>query len=107
MKPSFAELVEREVSCSKELFNNHNSLLKFNALPNDTVSIRRQRIQRLKQMKWQLQYLNAFFAITSIRYPLQTLSSVERVKLMAAAYNRGINVPLNELIAFNKTKTFP
>lgn len=107
MKPSFAELVEREVSCSEELFYNHNSLLKFNALPNDTASIRRQRVQRLKQMLWQLRYLNAFVAIASNRYPLQDLPADERVKIMAAAYNRGINVPLNELIAFNKSKTFP
>lgn len=107
MKPSFAEALEGEVISNDDLRIKHNELVNYQAFAKDTISIRKERLRRLKQIGWQLKYLNAFIDLVSIRYPLQNLPSVERVRLMAAAYNRGFFIPLKDLQGFNSQKTFP
>lgn len=107
MKPSFAEKLEREIYESTDLVMHYSDLVKYSVPHNDSVAIRSERIKRLKQLSWQLRYLNAFIALALTRYPVENLEPAERVKILAAAYNRGLVQSVEELNSFNKLKTFP
>ena len=60
MKPSFAEMVEGKVQEDSILFQKYSSLLIYQSSTTDSIKVRKERIERLKQFEWQLLYLNAF-----------------------------------------------
>lgn len=68
MKPSFAEKLEREIYTYPELVMHYSDLSTYSIPNNDSVDIRSERIKRLKQLSWQLKYLNAFIAVVLKRY---------------------------------------
>ena len=118
MKPSFCEDVEMLISQDSVLSQRYTHIITYqngrdksqlahrNNPQNNTPQIRQQRINRLKQFEWQLQYLNTFVAINRTRIDT-TLTNIQQLTLFAAAYNKGIHCTLEELKAFETQKTFP
>lgn len=103
MKPSFAEKVEKAILDS---FPHSEWATMFSYPSSNEKKIREERLKRLKDSNWQLHYLNAFDAIMKLKYPNDTIDS-ERVILLASAYNRGFEKPLNDMMYWGKLKIFP
>ena len=84
MKPSFAELVERNVTrnkLTKEEFN-----LKNNA------QARGQRVKRLDSQEWQLRYLVFFIRLMDKRFShVEWKSDEDKVRFYATAFDVGYN----------------
>ncbi len=88
MKPSFAAQLETDIANSACLRSNYPEIPIEKEL--DERKQRKIRIDRLKQIKWQLRYLGAFTDLVFIKFPhIELLSSSEQVAFLAAAYNLG------------------
>ena len=107
MKPSFAEKVECHILTDSILRSKYKQLINFNCTVSDTVLVRKKRVARLNLMQWQLWYLSAFIDIEYQIFNLSKLSYNERLLILAAAYNKGLDKTRNELMAFSSIKTFP
>jgi hypothetical protein len=105
MKPSFAETIEKKIQNNAKYSFKYNSLIQYDKA--DSISVRRERISRLKQFEWQLQYLSAFIDINCTKFRLENIQYEQMLKYLAAAYNRGMDSDINELANFSNTKTFP
>lgn len=102
MKPSFAE--EVETAWMKSPLR-HEYKLYFNC--NDNNEVRRRRLQRLTNERWQCVYLAVFIRLMLEREPsLQKLSSEERVSLLATAYNVSFRASLEVLRRSQKRRSF-
>ncbi|PZX14953.1 hypothetical protein LX69_02281 [Breznakibacter xylanolyticus] len=107
MKPSFAEKIEHYISGSDNLCLKYSDLVKFDVPNSDSAQIRKIRVTRLQLFKWQLRYLSAFIAICNHRFSHENIDTHDRLKLLSAAYNKGIDCDINDLKDFSKKKTFP
>lgn len=107
MKPSFAELIEDKIKKDVSLLSKYNELVI--SKPGDTAVnvIRKERIQRLKTLNWQLVYLNAFVTINIQRFSSELIPIEQRLSYLAAAYNRGMENSITNLESFLQLKTFP
>jgi hypothetical protein len=106
MKPSFAETVESKVKNNSFLVQKYSDLFQYHS-STDNIKIRKERINRLKQFEWQLQYLNAFIDYNCTIFQSENIQYEEMLQYLSAAYNRGMDCDLNELKDFSGTKTFP
>lgn len=102
MKPSFAEEVETAWMKSPM---RHEYKLYFDL--NDSRELRRKRIGRLTDERWQCVYLSVFVRLLMKRKPLlATLQPEERVRLLATAYNYSFTASLGELKSRQSQRTF-
>lgn len=93
MKPSFVEEVERAWMKSPL---RHKYKLYFDM--SDSQASRSKRLERLLNEQWQCVYLGMFYRLVRERIPeLEELSGRERVIIMATAYNRDFDAPLEQL----------
>lgn len=107
MKPSFAEQLENEIQNDLILLSKYGELVLSNSGDTAVNAIRKERVQRLKTLNWQLIYLNAFVAINNQRFSTELIHIEKRLSYLAAAYNRGMEKPLDDLESFLQLKTFP
>lgn len=106
MKPSFIEKLENEI------INNYNLRIKFTSLirfsQTDEKEIRKERILRLKQLKWQLRYLNCFYQYISTRFQDEKwINTSEKLTIYSAAYNSDFLGSKSEIKKWSKMKIFP
>ena len=102
IKPSFAEDIETRTV--------KNSLLKeylAGIETNNTSISRRQRVERLKNIKWQLTYLALFVKIAGDKFNLTNKPQADKVRMLATIYNRGINISMNKLLTLAPQHSFP
>ncbi|MDY0103497.1 MAG: hypothetical protein RBS07_11200 [Lentimicrobium sp.] len=84
MKPSFAELIERNVTRQKL------SMYEFDL--KNSVQARSQRVKRLDSPEWQLRYLIFFVRLMDKRFAhIKWKSDNDRVRFYATAFNVGYN----------------
>lgn len=84
MKPSFAELVERNVT--------RNKLTKQEFDLRNTVQARSQRVKRLDSPEWQLRYLVFFIRLMDKRFAhVEWKSDEDKVRFYATAFDVGYN----------------
>ncbi len=107
MKPSFAENLEAEILKDAHLRLHFKKLILYKAPTNDTVSLRTERLSRLQSFDWQLIYLGAFILINIKKYENLKVESKNYLLLLSAAYNRGMEKSIQELLNFLTLKTFP
>lgn len=88
MKPSFAESIEMEIEKNDALRLKYADLLLS---ANDDLKVQRsKRVERLKNLRFQLKYANAFLSICEMRFSSDELvGEAEKVKLYSTAYNAG------------------
>jgi hypothetical protein len=89
MKPSFAEDVERAYAAECEACV-HFETLQYPGL-SDESEIRSARLDRLKMDTWQQVYLLCFYEIMEARHGHKRMTTEERIRYYAAAYNLGFN----------------
>ena len=104
MKPSFIEQIEDYISDNEEFTD-----LKELVLNNTNSQInRKERIQRLKSIEWQLRYAHAFWAICNHRFKnLRFSNPNEKIRWMATAYNTGFMKPIEVIKNWETRKMFP
>lgn len=107
MKPSFAENLETEILKHAHLRLYFKNLIQYTALPTDTVKLRTERLERLQSFDWQLIYLEAFVSLNLEKYKSLDVDNKNYLLLLAAAYNRGMDKSIPELLSFSTMKTFP
>ncbi len=102
MKPSFAEQVEQAWMRSGL---RHEYGLYF--VLEDSEDVRRKRVERLGDERWQCVYLAVFVRLMMEREPsLLRMTSEERVGILATAYNYSFTAPMEELRRRMEQKTF-
>ncbi len=91
MKPGFARLVEQELGKLDDYRDPQQGLLSFKY--SDPAAIRRERLDRLTNINWQLLYLTAFCIVVEHRFApwLAKKTSLQRLAFFAAAYNGGFH----------------
>lgn len=104
MKPSFVEQLETYIAQRESL-----NTLKYVVIENKTeVEARKERIQRLQQLAWQLRYAHVFWAVATDKFKYRTFNNqASKVRFFAAAYNYGFMRPENEIEAKQFQKSFP
>jgi hypothetical protein len=102
MKPTFAEQIESDI-LKYRLEENHPELSPLHPSVTDSTDIRKERIIRLQDEKYQLLYLQAFILIMEQSFPgLSKTGDDNRLAFYATAYNtgyfKGEDVIRNEMI---------
>jgi hypothetical protein len=106
MKPSFIEALEAEISRRPDLPAGLRAIAEFP--PNADARGRRSlRVDRLHSETWDLTYLAAFYAVVASRFDLASLPVEERLRFVAAAYNRGFWYPAAEIRRAEQFRIFP
>jgi hypothetical protein len=104
MKPSFVEELEACVSSVESLREEYS----FITLYESGSSLRSQRLERLKDLSWQLVYLACFFEVAEQRFIAEKFSSDdEKLRFYCAAYNAGFTNDAATIRIRMKQKTFP
>lgn len=96
MKPSFIEELEVHININPQLKSKFGNLLfhKNQSLKEQ----RKTRIDRLKQLKWQIKYLVCFYNTIQLKTKYMKFNTKsEKLKYYAAIYNCGISIPLTEI----------
>jgi hypothetical protein len=106
IKPSFVEELEKEIAANPKLTKKYSSILFNDSIPIKTA--RQTRLQRLKNIRYQLLYVCCFYDIVNIKYKDQVFADKnERIRLFATAYNSGMNLGYETLLKMQKVKLFP
>lgn len=107
IKPSFVEQLEQEVLKNKKMKKKYSFILFNNdSLPEKTVRI--IRINRLKNIHYQIAYVCCFYEIMDLKYKKQNFDTVdEKLRLFATSYNSGMYLSYEALIKMQKVKLFP
>ncbi len=104
MKPSFIEKLENSIE-NDSIF--HVDLRqKFAYKSTAAKSQREERLKRLENENWQLEYLCAFVKLMKNRYLQEDISSNE-LSFVAAAYNYGFFKKTDEILKWQEIKAFP
>lgn len=106
MKPSFIEKLENEILNNYQLSNEFGSIINYRIT--SAKEIRKERIARLTQLKWQLRYLNCFYKYMSYRFANEKwLSNADKLCFYSAAYNSDFKASRKEIERWSKMKIFP
>jgi hypothetical protein len=106
MKPSFIEKLEATIECTPSVRNRFNVLLIDNQ--KDIVEKRRLRVERLKNIEWQLRYAVAYWCICEEVFKEENFDTKEaKIKFFATAYNFGFDRDVNKIKRWTTIKAFP
>lgn len=105
IKPNCALEIENNIKSSRSLSEKYPLLAKISNEENITEKIK--RINRLREKKYQIEYLLAFVDICINKYDLQKKPIEEQLKVISAAYNIGFLKSLDDYKKFQNTKSFP
>ncbi len=104
MKPVFIEHLESYVANHAELASFDYIVLKEKSL----TEMRRERMQRLNQLAWQLRYAHVYWLVATHKFKHRTFRSPQdRVRFFAIAYNHGFYRSEYEIEQRLHRKSFP
>lgn len=109
MKPSFAETIEK-TAAQTEIPQKPSflSILPPGTTFTENTSTRQNRLERLKTIEGQLQYLSVFVQLVNRIFETDTMATVaSQLVLLSSAYNRGINASYAQLMQLSSEKSFP
>ena len=104
IKPSFAEHVEKDLLLYPDLKTKYAYLQP--QLTNE-LEVRKARLELLKTLEGQIQYLSAFYDLMHKKYSFKNKSSNEKILFFAAAYNTGYWKPEAAISEAIEYKYFP
>ena len=105
IKPNCALEIENNIKSSRSLSEKYPLLAKISNEDNFTEKVK--RINRLREKKYQIEYLLAFVDICVNKYDLQNKSTEEKLKIISAAYNIGFLKTSDDYKKFLNSKSFP
>ncbi len=106
MKPSFAENLEQSISSYPQALSKYDSLL----IPDDwpPTEIRKERLERLKKLEYQVAYVNCMYDILKILHPsIFKLSKEFQIRFASTAFNHGFLSGKDEIIEYSDKAFFP
>ena len=105
MKPIFARQIENEVA-SKSFLSAFRS--KFEYKGKDETAIRKERVERLNSVDWQLAYLTIYYLLVEQRFKALSFTSLsDRLSFYAAAYNCGYTHSVSHIKEWMGVAWFP
>lgn len=105
MKPSFVEKLEMEIKNYPDQFKEYKKIRSYSG--SNEKEIRKERVERLQNMDWQLEYLNCFCAIIDQKIDSHKFNTEELIRIYATAYNYDFQKNLEEINRWQNTKTYP
>ena len=106
MKPSFVESLEKEVAKDRRLFRKYGKRLAY--AKGSAKEQRRQRLERLNDIEWQIAYLAVFFDVAKSRTAAWGIKSdEEKVRCWATLYNAGFYLSKERVKQRQRVKQFP
>ncbi|HNS30759.1 MAG TPA: hypothetical protein PKL52_09550 [Tenuifilaceae bacterium] len=106
MKPSFVEQLETIVM-ENEALSNFSHIVQYST-PDNVKSVRTERLKRLKQHQWQMEYLACFMTIGQNRFSAIIDSNPhEELLILSSLYNLSLNATYQQLQQTAQSKTFP
>ena len=103
MKPSFVERLEKYLK--DNWLTVYSDVWEYTET--DETEIRQKRVVRMKNLRWQLRYLRAFYGAVLHRFPQQFVRPEGKIRFLAAAYNRGFMQSEEEILRWSKQHAFP
>lgn len=108
MKPSFVEMLEREISKYDDLNTRYGIWFKDVQSKPDAKEKRRQRLFHLDDVKWQLRYLVMFYELAKKRTQSITFKTDnEKLRYFATLYNSGLMSDSAKVERMQGRKLFP
>ncbi len=106
MKPSFVESLENIVLADSS-YTVFNHIIDYKN-SSDIRKVRAERLRRLKENQWQLQYLACFISIGKNRFKtVIERRPEEELLILSSLYNLSINADYEQLLQTAQNKTFP
>jgi hypothetical protein len=107
MKPSFVEKLETALENDLQIKARFPHICAYAEVLSSQKRV--ERLKRLKDTKWQLNYLCCFYAIACEKFEehIKKLSPAQRVAFLSAAYNIGFDKSLDHLLKWSKKACFP
>ncbi len=106
MKPSFVEKLELYVQLNDSLRNKYGHIIQFKN--ENPEKIRFERLERIKSLDWQIEYLNCFYSIVNQHFSEIKFKSIEeKIRFFASAYNHGFDKPAEEIYKWMNVAIFP
>jgi hypothetical protein len=106
MKPSFVEKLEEYVIKTDMLNGKFEHIVRYEY--EKDKKIRKERIERLKSLEWQLDYLNCFYIIAyNLHSGENWTNKIEKIKFFATAYNHGFYKETDEIKDWLDVELFP
>lgn len=107
MKPSFVEHIETSVLKFSDLASKYALLISYPSHLTEKEA-RTERIRRLKDVEWQFRYLCLFVELgEKIHLQGTSLSQVEKLAFLAAAYNYGLQKSKSSIESWMAVRAFP
>jgi hypothetical protein len=103
MKPSFIERLDLIVQKDSSLVGLKSA---FSYSSTSTEKIREERLDRIFNEKWQIEYLCLFTKIMKLRYEKEK-PSISFIEFAASAYNLGFHKTTKEIENWSKIIAFP
>jgi hypothetical protein len=105
LKPSFASKIEKTLIESAETKEKYAIILKYKS--SKPEGIRKERVEKLKSLEFQLTYISAFYDIVNRKFNLSEKTQVEKIAFIATAYNYGYLSDKAEIEKHADDKYFP
>ncbi len=106
MKPSFVENIENTIIKYQPELNKYDTLLipSYTTLP----EIRKERINRLKNLDYQVLYANCLFDVIRLLYPeIFNADKATQIKFISTAFNHGFLTGKDEITEYLDKAFFP
>lgn len=104
MKPSFVELIEKEISKDNKLKKQFNSYIPTG----DEKEKRTTRLKRLSELEWQLKYLRVFIDLARKKTKnVKFKTSEDKLRYWATLYNSGLNIGSDKVKRMMSEQHFP
>jgi hypothetical protein len=106
MKPSFAEELEDKVASLPVLSGKYSRVIAYS--DTNKFAVRKERVRRLQDIKWQYTYLQCFYDFCQIRLNKWKDKHLrDQIRFMATLYNHKINASNKEIEKWMHKKCFP
>ncbi len=105
LKPSFASKIETSVLNSALLKQKYSHLVTYNK--NGIYEVRKERVERLKSLEFQLIYIAAFYDILIQKFDLSGKSALEKIAFLSTSFNYGFMGAKGEIEAHVSDRYFP
>lgn len=106
MKPSFIEALEKKLEKNNCSGYDFSHVLEYT--DKETEKQREERLQRMNNVIWQIEYLCCFYKIVESKFNTSDYwNSKDRVRFLATAYNHGYQKEDTEIMKYATKRFFP
>ena len=106
MKPSFVEKLELYIMLNDSLKHKYDHIIRYKY--KKAEKIRWERLERIKSIDWQIEYLCCFYSLVSQNFQqIKANDKEDKIRFYATAYNHGFDKPAREIYKWMNVAVFP